>query len=42
MNEEFVSYYKNNMQNNQEEVNQNPLGYNMDFIRMTEDWFNNN
>ena len=24
MNEEFVSYYKNNMQNNQEEVNQNP------------------
>lgn len=42
MNEEFVSYYKNNMQNNQEEANQNPLGYNMDFIRMTEDWFNNN
>ena len=42
MKEEFVSYYKNNMQNNQEEVNQNPLGYNMDFIRMTEDWFNNN
>lgn len=42
MNEEFVSYYKNNMQANQEEVNQNPLGYNMDFIRMTEDWFNNN
>jgi len=42
MNEEFVSYYKNNMQNNQAEQNQNPLGYNMDFIRMTEDWFNNN
>jgi hypothetical protein len=42
MNEEFVSYYKNNMQANQEEANQNPLGYNMDFIRMTEDWFNNN
>ena len=42
MNEEFVSYYKNNMQANQDEANQNPLGYNMDFIRMTEDWFNNN
>ena len=42
MNEEFVSYYKNNMKNPQEAAQQNPLGYNMDFIRMTEDWFNNN
>ena len=42
MNEEFVSYYKNNMKNPQVAAQQNPLGYNMDFIRMTEYWFNNN
>jgi hypothetical protein len=30
------------MKNPKEAAQQNPLGYNMDFIRMTEDWFNNN
>lgn len=42
MNEEFVSYYKDNVHTKPAEKQANPLGYNMDFIRMTEDWFNNN
>ena len=40
MNEEFVSYYKNNVSEAENNENNNPLGYTMDFIKMTEDYFN--
>ena len=42
MNEKLVSDYRKAVEENREFQNNNPLGYAYDFIRMTENWFNNN
>ena len=41
MNEQFVSDYKKNVAR-QANVETNPLGYNLDYINLTEQWFKNN
>lgn len=42
MNEKLVSDYRKAVEENREFQNNNPLGYTYDFIKMTENWFNNN